>query len=357
MKILLLLAVVWEALALGQQTGRAPEDLLETAAAMIERYRETGDGAYLEKSTRILDPVNTPEARRLKILLASFRHEFPQVELAARDMVEANPRDFAMTALLGDALMEQGKYEQAGAVYQRLATRRVNSEGASRIAWHRFVTGRPADAVLWMKMAVSAGSSTPERQSWLLTELAEMQWKLGQTADAEANVDQALQLAPGSHRAHAVRARILWDSRPADAKAEMERALAIVPLPEYAAELAVRESAKEAERRWAYVEGLEKITAARGEKANRSLAILYADAGRKLEHALQMAEAEYEVRNDVYSHDARAWVLHKLGRSAEAKVWMDKALKFGTPEPAFKRHAEEIRKTLEPSAQPSTAGR
>jgi tetratricopeptide (TPR) repeat protein len=324
------------------------DDPVQAAAAMIERYRKTGDGAFLAKGDALVAGIETPPARRVKLLLATFRHEFPAVEAGARELVAANPRDLTAWALLGDARMELGRYDEAGEAYRRLVGRRINAEGASRIAWHRFVTGKPEEALRWMQLAVQAGAESDSAQAWLWTELAEMQWKLDQPGDARHAAEQAVRLAPESHRAHAVLARILWPSDARRAQAEMERALAIVPLAEYAAELALRETDPEAaERRWKYAEGLEKIARAQGEKANRVLAVLYADARRNLDRALELAEAEYEVRNDVYSHDARAWVLHRLGRHAEAKTWMDQALALGTPEPSFRRHAAAIAKALE----------
>jgi tetratricopeptide (TPR) repeat protein len=328
------------------------QDPLQAALSMTERYRQTGDGSYLAKAEKLVGSQDTPAARRVRLLLASFRHEFPAVERDARALLEENPRDSTAAALLGDALMELGRYGEAGEVYRRLLGRRIHSDAASRIAWHRFVTGKPEEALRWMTLAVEAGGASDHAQAWLLTELAEMQWKLDRPTEARGSAEKALELAPGSHRAHAVLARIVWPSDPALGRKEMERALAIVPLPEYAAELALREPDRaDAEKRWKYAEGLEKITRAQGEKANRGLAILYADAGRNLDRALELAEAEYEVRNDVYSHDARAWVLHKLGRHAEAKTWIDRALALGTPEPMFRRHAAEIAKALEPSSE------
>lgn len=334
-------------LALVSAAVLSAQDPERTASEMIERYRQTGDGAYLGKSEALVASLDTPAARRVRLLLATFRHEFPAVERGARELLDENPRDVTAWALLGDALMELGRYDEAGEAYRRSLGRRIHPDAASRIAWHRFVTGDAPEAVRWMKLAVEAGSVNDHTQAWLLVELAEMQWKLDRPAEARESVEQALKLAPGSHRAHAVYARILRPSDAARARAEMERALAIVPLAEYAAELALWEtSPAAAAKRWQYAEGLEKIARAQGERANRVLAVLYSDAGRNLERALELVEAEYEVRNDVFSHDARAWVLHKLGRHEEAKVWMDKALALGTPEPAFRRHAAEIAKAL-----------
>ena len=82
--------------------------------------------------------------------------------------------------------------------------------------------------------------------------------------------------------------------------------------------------------------------AANGEKANRTLALILADNGRNLTRALDLARAEFDVRNDLYSWDALGWVLYKSKQFAEAAKASEKALAQNTPEPAFYFHAGMI---------------
>ena len=63
---------------------------------------------------------------------------------------------------------------------------------------------------------------------------------------------------------------------------------------------------------------LEQLGRAQGEKANRALALAFADAKVNLSRARELAEGELKVRNDVYSWDALAWVLYQQGHVAEA---------------------------------------
>jgi predicted Zn-dependent protease len=140
---------------------------VDQSAAMIQRYRETADGSYLAKAEALIDPLLKAEpantaARRLAIELAMFRHEFPQVIEQSTRLVEGNPRDRAAWAMLGDALMERGEYDRAGAAYERLTVIRANQESYNRLAWHRWVTGRKDEALGWMRAAVAAGSKSPE---------------------------------------------------------------------------------------------------------------------------------------------------------------------------------------------------
>jgi hypothetical protein len=87
---------------------------------------------------------------------------------------------------------------------------------------------------------------------------------------------------------------------------------------------------------------IDKMSVASGEKANRNLALAFADHDVKLDRALQLAQGELEFRRDVYSYDALAWALYKNHRIAEAREYMEKALVLKTPEPGFRLHSEII---------------
>ena len=69
------------------------------------------------------------------------------------------------------------------------------------------------------------------------------------------------------------------------------------------------------------------------------MALIYTDNGRNLKRALELAHAEFDVRNDVYSWDALSWVLYKNRQFAEAAKASEKALAQHTPEPGFYFHA------------------
>ena len=120
----------------------------------------------------------------------------------------------------------------------------------------------------------------------------------------------------------------------------------MVPLPEYAGALEVlfgrTGDAENSARQRALLEMVDKLMTVNGEKANRTLALVYADAGRNLAKAVGLAKGEFEVRNDVYSYDALSWVLFKSGDLAEAVKASEKALALGMPEPSFYFHAGMI---------------
>ena len=65
--------------------------------------------------------------------------------------------------MLGDSLMEMGKYDEANDAYKQMLSLGANLASYNRVAYHRFVTGKGDEALSWMMLnAVRAGSRTPE---------------------------------------------------------------------------------------------------------------------------------------------------------------------------------------------------
>lgn len=318
------------------------------AAAFMQKLRETGDIAYLSRASAVLDKApQSLQTDRLRLQIEMQMHHFPMVAEKAFALLQKEPSDATTLGLLGDSMMELGRYKEAGDAYHRMAALGGNMFSFNRLAYYEFVTGHPENALGWMAQAISAGSPAPENQAWCLSEMGDMLLKTGRETDAKQAYQWALKIFPGYHRAHAGMGRLLaaqGDS--AGAIENLKAAQSVVPLPEYAGQLEVllekKGDREGAARQRALMVTIEKLASANGETANRTLALIYADAGRNLEHALTLAKAEFAVRNDVYSYDALSWVLFKLNRIEEARQASEKAMALKTPEPMFREHARMI---------------
>jgi tetratricopeptide (TPR) repeat protein len=322
------------------------------AKAFVQKLRETGDLAYLNRASSIVDEVLASEpkfepAKRLRNEVEMNLHRFPKVADYAETMLATNPSDSSTLGLLGDAFMEMGQYQRAGEAYTRMASLGGNLFSYNRLAYYNFVTGKADEALGWIAQAIAAGGKSPENEAWCLSEMGDILFKVGRIGDAESAFQLALKTFPGYHRGHAGLGRVqAAQERWADAIQNFQRAQAIVPLPEYAGSLEMlferTGNASGAAKQRALMDMTEKLLSANGEKANRTLALIYADENRNLPRALELAKAEFDVRNDVYSYDALSWVLYKNGQLVEAAKASDRALAMGTPEPAFYYHAGVI---------------
>ena len=338
--------------AAAKPNARSPETPTALAAGYIQKLRETGDGGYLDRAAKIVDALlakdsGNYEALRLRNAIALQLHEFGSVVEQSRKLAAIAPRDPRNFGTLGDALMEMGEYDRAADAYQQMVDLRPGLSSLNRVAFYRFVTGDPEGAIVAMNDAIGAGSMVPENLAWCLVDLGWMYFKTGKIEDAAGAFGNALRVFPGYHRAYAGMGQALAArGRIADAIEQYKRAQAVVPMPDYAAALAelyeISGNDGDKKKQQALLDMLDQIGQARGETTNRNLAVVYADQDRKLDRAMQLAQAELNSRKDVYTYDALAWALYKNGKCAEAEAASAKALALKTAEPVFYYHAGMI---------------
>jgi tetratricopeptide (TPR) repeat protein len=245
---------------------------------------------------------------------------------------------------LGDAQTELGDYDHAAEAYQKMVSLRPDLSSYNRAAYFRFLYNDVGNAEKIMRMAIASGSPMAENTAWCEVELGKILLKTGKTEEAAAEFRAAMRRFPNYHPAlaglaQAAAARSDWKT----AIANMKLAQAATPLPDYAAALfdyyTAAGETKEAARQKEMIFVIDEIGQAAKEKANRNLAIIYADHDWKLDRALELAKNELDVRGDIYTYDALAWALYKNGQFEAAKDAIAKALRLSTPEPAFYYHA------------------
>src|SRR5206468_7183344 len=100
------------------------------------------------------------------------------------ELIRIAPDDPWNFGTLGDSMMELGDYNAAADAYQTMVQLRPDMSSYNRAAYYRFVAGDAAGAIEIMKMAVDAGSRSPENVAWCLVDLGNMQWKTGQVEAA-----------------------------------------------------------------------------------------------------------------------------------------------------------------------------
>lgn len=340
---------LYEGWVAGDPVNTANQTLL--AGAYIQKTRETTDFSYLDKASKIIDRIlaarNDYEALRLRNLIELNRHHFAKVIEYTREMTRTAASDPQTWGSLGDALMESGQYEPARAAFEKMLSIRPNLFSYNRMAYFRFINGDVEGGVAMMTDAVKAGARYPENKSWCLVELGNMYFKTARWAEAEQAYNEALVLFPSSHAAHAALAGVrAAQGNMAQAIASYKRAQSITPMVQYAGALhdLYTDAGKKTEARQQaeMVDLVAKLEEAAGQKANRTLALIYANQDRNPAKSLELAEADLQVRQDIYTYDAYAWALFKNKRYNEAWSASEKAMKLGTPEAMFYYHAGMI---------------
>jgi tetratricopeptide (TPR) repeat protein len=322
------------------------------AGSYIQKMRETTDFSYLDRAAQIVGNVISAdsqnyEALRLRSEIELERHHFKLVAEYSRQLMQISANDPWNWGTLGDALVEMGDYDGAAEAYQKMVTLRPDLASYNRAAWFRFLSGDMPGAIEIMGKAISAGSPSSENTAWCLVELGHLYLKNGQADEAEKAYAAAVKVFPGYHPGYAGMGRAQAAKGQFKAAiASYERAQASTPLPDYAAALydlyTIQKDTKNAKRQLEMIDVIDQINKKTGEVTNRNVALIFADHDWHLDRALELATAELDVRKDIYSYDALAWALYKNKKLAEADLAMAKALRMGTPEPAFYYHAEQI---------------
>ncbi|HKW78383.1 MAG TPA: hypothetical protein VJQ09_04730, partial [Candidatus Limnocylindria bacterium] len=176
---------------------------------------------------------------------------------------------------------------------------------------------------------------------------AQVAFDRGEYAASEAHERRALEIAPDYHVALAGLGRALGaEGRDAEALAAYERAIAIVPQPDYlaaAGDLSARNGdAVRADKAYATVDVIASLAPDQARLYDRQLAIFYVDHARSSDRALEIASASLQARPDVYGFDAYAWALYANGKFAEARAASDRARSLGTPDARLLYHAGMI---------------
>jgi tetratricopeptide (TPR) repeat protein len=323
--------------------------------AFIQKARETGDVAYfgraegaLQKSLA-LAPQHGGATRHLAYVLYSV-HEFAKAAALATKAVELDPTDGHAYGILGDALLERGNYEQAEAAYGRMLEHIRDLHAWSRLAGLRSVRGDPESAIAMLGRAVLEGKANRrprESVAWAEWQLGAEHFAIGDLGTAEARYLDSLATYPGYHRALAGLGQVrAAQRRHAEALDLYQKAMAVIPLPDYAAalgDLYIKMGRIDAAaRQYDLVEYIGRLSELNRILYNRELAYFYADHDRQLERALELARKELEVRRDIYAYDVLAWALYKNGELAPARAAIREAMKLGTRDARVFFHAGMI---------------
>jgi tetratricopeptide (TPR) repeat protein len=342
-----------------QRNSRDATVFYRLGDAYLQKARESGDITYINLAEKALQrclelaPEHSGAARHLAYAMY-MRHGFDEAASQARKAVDLDPSDSHAYGVLGDAYLEVGQYELAAQAYQRMMQLQEDLYGYSRLAGLKSLRGDTDGASADLKRAIQLGLAQErphESIAWAMWQLGNESLALSQLSAAEASYVQALNTFPDYYRALAGLAQVRAAQQRYPEAIELYRqAIAIVPLPEYAAALgdvySTLERPEEAQKAYELVEYIGYLNTLNQVLYNRELAYFYADHDRKLPDALDLARREIEVRRDIYAYDLLAWALYKNDQPQEALTAITEALKLGTKDARLFFHAGMIHHRL-----------
>ena len=337
--------------ALEQQVRATPHDpdlLAQLGFGYQLRWRDTADPSFLPRSeTALRRTLRARPGDATAVLglgsLALIRHEFRDALRYGRRAARLLPGSARPYGVIGDALIEMGRYDEAFAAFERMIALRPNLGSYARVSYARELTGDPGGAMAAMRLALDAAGGQPEPSAWSLVELSKLELGLGRVGAAERHVRSALRVFPGYPAARAELARVeAVRGRIARAIVEARHAADAVPTPQAVAllgELLDRAGKPaEARRQRATVGVIERLLRANGVQVDLESAVYRADYRIRPLETVVLARRARVTRPSIYGDDALAWALARAGRCREALPFAERALRLGTQDPLLYFH-------------------
>jgi tetratricopeptide (TPR) repeat protein len=324
---------------------------LELGLALLQRVRETADPslyapaeAALTAARRLLPDDPAPLVGLGGLQLG--RHDFAAALETGRAAVARASGSASAEAIVIDALIELGRYDDAFPAAERLAARSPDLSSLARLSYALELRGDLPGALAAMRQAATAPSTATENTAYVLSILGQLERFGGDPAAARTAFYEALALVPDHAPSLAGLGRLaVGEGDLVGAADRFERAAAVLPLPEYVIALGeTREAAGDrdgARRQFDLARAEIDLFRANGVAVDLELALFEADHGDP-EAALRYARSAYEAAPTVKAADALAWALHRAGRTGEARERAREALRLGSREPLFLYHAGTI---------------
>ena len=338
-----------------EQMPDSPVGYSRIAFLYIKKARETGDFSLNSKAESAVDKSieiksDDAVARKLKASLQLTFHRFDKALELGKELEKEFPKDAFVLGVLTDANFELGNYDAAFEYGQKMIDTKPNTSSYARAAHLRSFDGEHDGSVeLYKTAARSADPTDKETQSWCLVQLGDELWKYGKYAEAEKVYDEALVNFPNYYLALAAKGKArasLGDFENAikiltDANNRVPNVETAILLGDIYMKTGDAEKAKQ---QYDLVEVIEKKIGVNNDQ--KRLAMMWADQNIRLDEALEITQREHEMRKDILTADAYAWVLYKKGNFAEAKKASVEAMKLKSNDARILYHAGMIEKEL-----------
>ena len=333
------------------QVRSRPDDadlLTQLGFAYQLRWRETADASYLPRSEAALRRALRARAKDANAVLglgslALIRHEFRKALVFGRQAQLLLPGSGRPYGVIGDALVELGRYDAAFAALQRMVTLRPGLSSYARVAYARELTGDPAGALAALRLALDAAAGQREATAFTLVEIAKLELALGRPQRAARDARTALRILPGYPAARLEVAHIeAARGRYGRALVETRRVVDATPTQQAVAlyaELLDRTDRRAAARRQRMtIAVIDRLLQANGVQVDLEAAVYRADQGIRSRQTVELARQARMARPSIYGDDALAWALARAGRCGEALPLARRALRLHTKDPLLYFH-------------------
>ncbi len=342
--------------ALQNRIAAHPDDaqnLTSLGFAYLQRARETGDPAFYSKAEGVFQRAQSvvpddPSVLNGLASVALARHDFQRALDLGNRALALEPDDADIHGVIGDALIELGRYGEAVDSFQRMLDIRPDLGAFVRTSYARELHGDLPAAIAAMQLAVDAAGLRGESAAWPRLQLGHLYFTKGDLDLAGEQYEAALESFPGYVHAIAGLARLAAARGDYEDAAHLyEGVIARQPVLEYVIALgdvyAAAGRQSDAQRQYELVAAIDQLYASNGVNTDLELALFNADHGIELENAVAQARSVYAGRpGSIHAADVLSWTLYRAGEVEDALGYSLEALRLGTQDPLLLFHAGMI---------------
>ena len=321
--------------------------------ALVQAATQTGDPSYYPRAERAFQEAESlapddPQTKIGKAFLALIRHDFSGAKALAAGVNAADPFNADSLAVLVDAEIELGQYDEAATHLQELLDLRPALPALARTSYLRELHGDLAGAEQATVQALTAGSRSGFDLAVTTSLLGDLYLKQGDLTRAGQRYAESDSLAQGLLTTAVSQARLaVAKGDLAAAVSGLERAVARFPDPGALTLLgevrSLQGRTEEAASAFGTVNVIATLQQDAGAVVDLELARFEATHGNP-ETAVDLALAAYRDRPTVFAAEVVGWALHRAGRTEEALGYALESIRLGTPDAALLLHAARILK-------------
>jgi tetratricopeptide (TPR) repeat protein len=292
------------------------------------------------------------------------QHRFMDALAASEDAMKIDPFDISAHELHAEILVELGRYDDASKEIEKYAlTTSTGLSGITLSAKLQEINGHPDIAQAFLEHACKEADSNWDMQreadAWFHQKLGLVLFDQGKNDEALREFQAAVNTDPQDFKSMGAMAKIYAATGTTqDAKNWAEKSVAIVPSVEVATlllDIGSQAGDKDAVLRYTtmvdkishpdlykFLQDPSKVPCTKQHTHDRLYAVYCADHKINLPDALVAAKKDMAARKDIYAYDTMGWVLHQMGKDADAKSYMTKAMARGTLDAKLLYHAGMI---------------
>jgi tetratricopeptide (TPR) repeat protein len=249
--------------------------------------------------------------------------------------------------VVGDALVELGRYEAATTAYQEMVELRPSLSSYARVSYTRELHGDVRGAIAAMRTARDAALPRSDDAAWASHQIGDLYLLIGELERAVRGYRAAMWAVPAYAPARVGMARI------AAATGDLGRASSLLarvtesyPLPSYLAlygEILDATGRKaDARRQFELVEVQTRLYESNGVLSDVETFVYLADHHLLRRDDVADLQRLYGRRPSIRVADALGWALYSVGEAEEARRYALAALRLGTRDPLYLFHAGMI---------------